>query len=221
MRVHLALIPVLGALVGCGGVGGRPDHASVGVMAARPQCGALNLACIGQKLDAPIALGSTVELDVRYQIGGSSGPPTVIAPADSAVFVVDGSQLKAVGAGASAVLFVGPDKAVLDFLHLWVEPATELRVLRYSSSGTLLGRVQPSVKLLVHDELLVSIEPFAKGQPLLGNFKLETNVAGNSVGVVPDSVSGWHRVVARSPGTSQVKFSALGLSTEWAIEVLP
>jgi len=208
-------------VVGCGGVGGRPEASAIGVVAARPQCGALNHACVGQKLDAPIALGSTVELDVRYQIAGTSGPPTVLETADPAVLVVEGSHLKAVGAGASAVLFLGPDKNVLDFLHLWVEPATELRIMRYSSAGTLLGRVQSNVKLLVHDELLISIEPFAKGQPLIGNFKLENNVAGNSVAIVPDSVSGWYRVVARSPGPSQIKFTALGLSTDWMIEVLP
>jgi hypothetical protein len=93
--------------------------------------------------------------------------------------------------------------------------------MRYSSAGTLLGRVQSSVKLLVHDELLISIEPFAKGQPLIGSFKMESNVAGNSVAIVPDSVSGWHRVVARSPGSSQIKITALGLSTDWTIEVQP
>jgi len=207
--------------VGCGGAGGRPEAVSVGVMPARPQCGALNQACVGQKLDAPIALGSTLELDVRYQIAGTSGPPTVLEAADPAVLVIDGSSLKAVGAGASAVLFLGPDKAVLDFLHLWVEPPTELRIMRYSSAGTLLGRVQSAVKLLVHDELLISVEPFAKGQPLIGSFKMESNVAGNSVAIVPDSVSGWHRVVARSPGPSQIKITALGLSTDWTIEVQP
>lgn len=206
---------------GCGGgIGGRVE-ASVGNVASRPQCGALNLACVGQKLDAPIALGSTLELDVRYQIAGTSGPPTVLETADPTVLTIDGSQLKAVGAGASAVLFIGPDKAVIDFLHLWVQPATELRILRYAPTGALLGRVQSSVKLLVHDELLVSIEPFAKGQPLIGSFKLENNVAGNSVAIVPDSVSGFHRVVARSPGASQIKFTALGLSTDWTIEVQP
>jgi hypothetical protein len=221
LRAMRLLIALLLATCACGGVGGRADMSTGGVLASRPQCGALNVACVGQKLDAPIALGSTLELDVRYQIAGSSGPPTVLETADPAVLTIEGSHLKAVGAGASAVLFIGPDKVVLDFLHLWVEPATELRILRYSSAGTLIGRVQNAVKLLVHDELLVSIEPFAKGQPLIGNFKLESNVAGNTVAIVPDSVSGFHRVVARSPGTSQIKLSALGLSIDWTIEVLP
>ncbi len=221
-RLPAAFVPFAAVVaLGCGGAGGRPDASSMAVMPARPQCGALSLACVGQKLDAPIALGSTLELDVRYQIAGSSGPPTTLETADPSVLVLDGSHLRAVGAGLSAVLFLGPDKTVIDFLHLWVEPATELRILRYSSAGTLLGRVQSSVKLLVHDELLVSVEPFAKGQPLIGNFKLETTVAGNSVAIVPDSVSGFHRVVARSPGPSQVKLAALGLSTEWTIEVQP
>jgi len=212
---------VLLALSGCGGgVGGRVES-SASTVAAKPQCGALNVVCVGQKLDAPIALGSTVELDVRYQIAGSSGPPTVFEVADPSVLVAKGAQLEAVGAGASAVLFLGPDKRVLDFLHLWVQPASELRIQRYSPSGTLIGRVQSSIKLLVRDELLVTIEPYANGQALLGNFKLGNNVAGNTIAIVPDSVSGFHRVVARSPGTTTITFSALGLTSDWTIEVLP
>lgn len=57
--------------------------------------------------------------------------------------------------------------------------------------------------------LLVAIEPFAKGQPLLGTFELESSVAGNSVAIVPDSVSGWHRVVARSPGPQAYEVTVL------------
>jgi hypothetical protein len=205
----------------CGGdMGGRPggSYANNG---GRPQCGALGVACVGQKLDAPIALGGTFELDVRYQIAGTSGPPTTLLAAAPTVLRVDGAKLIAVGQGASAVLFLGPDHAVLDFLHLWVQPATELRIIRYTPSGTPLGRVQPAIKLLVHDELLVAVEPFANGQPLAGNFELTRTLQGTSVAIVPDSVSGWYRVVARAPGVTQVRLGALGLSTDWSIEVEP
>jgi len=218
--LRFAVISLVALAWGCGGVGGRPETVSIGA-GGKPQCGALGIACAGQKLDAPIALGSTFELDVRYQLAGTSGPPTILETADASVLTVEGAKLKAVGAGASAVLFIGPDKKVLDFLHLWVQPATELRILRYDRSGAVLGRVQSSVKLLVHDELLVSVEAFANGQPLAGNFELARNLAGNSVAILPDSVSGFYRVVARSTGPTQLTFGALGLSTTWNIEVEP
>ena len=94
-------------------------------------------------------------------------------------------------------------------------------MIRYTPSGTPLGRVQSSIKLLVRDELLVSVEPFAAGQPLLGNFELTRTLQGASVAIVPDSVSGWYRVVARAPGTTQLRLGALGLSVDWTIEVEP
>jgi hypothetical protein len=207
----------------CGGgygSGGRVETSSNSAQ-TKPQCGALGIACVGQKLDAPIALGGTMELDVRYQIGGSSGPPTKLESADASVLVVDGDHLRAVGAGASAILFVGPDRRVIDFLHLWVQPATELRIIRYDRSGAQLGRVQPDVHLLVHDELLVSVEPFANGQPLAGGFALERKFEGSSVAIVPDSVAGFYRVVARTAGPTKIVFSALNLTTTWSVEVEP
>jgi len=211
-------------VVGCGGggVGGRPGGGVAVGNGGKPQCGAFGVACIGQKLDAPIALGSTVDLDLRYQIAGTSGPPTVVESADPTVLRVEsGARLKAVGAGASAILFVGPDKAVIDFIHLWVQPPTELRVVRYTPQGTALGRVLPSFKLLVKDEILVAVEPYANGQPLLGNFELQRKLQGTSVAIVPDSISGWYRIVARAPGTTEINFVALGLSAPLTVEVEP
>lgn len=212
-----------GGALGCGaGMGGRPDHGvSVG-NGGKPQCGMLGAACVAQKLDAPIAVGGVLDLDLRYQIAGSSGPPSVIESADPTVLRVEGgSRVRAIGPGASAVLFLGPDRGVLDFLHLWTQTATELRVVRYTPQGTALGRVTPSFKLLAKDEILVSVEPYANGQPLAGNFELQRKLQGTSVGVVPDSVGGWYRIVARAVGTTEIAFSALGLSTTLSVEVEP
>lgn len=221
--VERSIFLCLVGLVGCGAsVGGRPDHGvSVG-NGGKPQCGMLGAACVGQKLDAPIAVGGLVDLDLRYQIPGSSGPPTVLESADPTVLKVEGgSRVRALTPGASAILFLGPDRGVLDFLHLWTQTATELRVIRYTHQGTPLGRVTPSFKLLVKDEVLVSVEPYANGQPLAGNFELQRKLQGTSVGVVPDSVGGWYRIVARAAGTTEIAFTALGLSTSLSVEVEP
>jgi hypothetical protein len=81
--------------------------------------------------------------------------------------------------------------------------------------------VQSDVHLLVHDELLVSVEPFANGQPLVGAFALERKLDGNNVAILPDSVAGFYRVVARTAGPTKITFSALNLSTTWSITVEP
>ena len=212
------------ALAACGGgdsgVGGRPGD--FGQVEAKPECGALSQACIGQGLDAPIARGSTVDLVVAYKVAGSSGPPTTLASANEAVLTTTGAtQLRATAEGMCAVLFVGPIGEVIDIVHVWVQAATELRLNRYDESGDLLGRIQPMSQLLVGDEILVAVEPFANGQPLLGNFDLTyTSSAPATVAIVPDPVGGWYRVVARAPGTATIGFGALGLDAGWKVEVI-
>jgi len=213
------------AIAGCGdsgtGLGGRPGSGSANPGGTKPECGAFGQACIAQGLDAPIALGGQVDVAVGYQVAGSSGPPTTLETVDATVLTASDTSLEAVGPGCSAVLFIGPDGDVLDFIHVWVVPAEELRILRYNASGDLLGRVQDEVQLLVDDEILVSVEPYAGAEPLLGTFTLQRDVVGDSVAVVPDPVGGWYRVVARAPGASTVVFSGLGIEATWQIEVLP
>ena len=158
---------------------------------------------------------------MAFQVSGSSGPPLVLEAVDQSVLQTSDTYIEAVGAGCSAVLFVDTDGAVVDFIHVWTTPAEELRILRYSPFGNLMGRVQDQVQLLVGDEVLVAVVPYANAQPLLGNFDLVRDVVGDSVVIVPDPVGGWYRVVARSAGTATVTFSGLGIEAVWDIEVLP
>ncbi len=213
------------AVTACGGggesFGGRPGE--FGRVEAEPECGAFSQACIGQGLDAPIAKGSELDLAVAYRVAGSSGPPTKLASANEAVITTPGStRLAAAGEGMSAILFVGPAGEVIDLIHVFVQAATELRINRYDAAGDLLGRIQPSSQLVVGDELLIATEPFAEGQPLLGNFELTyATTTAAIVTIVPDPVGGWYRAIARAPGSATLSFEGLGLTASWQIEVLP
>lgn len=186
-----------------------------------PECGALNRVCLASGLDAPLAAGSYVELRLAFEQAGSSGPPTTLDSADPLVITIDEMTLTAEGPGASAVLFLGPDESVLDFIHVWVTEADELRIIRYSPAGEIMGRVHASGSLLQGDEVLVAVEPYANSQPLIGNFDLEWTVDGTAIAVVPDIVSGWYRTVAREVGDATVVFHGLGLQTTWQLEVMP
>lgn len=215
---------VFAALAACGGdegIGGRPGD--YGQMTLAPECGALSQACIGQGLNAPIALGSTLDVIAEYKVPGSSGPPTVLASANQAVITpASNTSLSAVGEGLSAVMFVGPAGEVIDLIHVFVQKPNELRLNRYDNAGDLLGKIQPSSQLLVGDEILIALEPYANGQPLLGNFATSyATTSSSTVAIVADPVGGWYRVVARAPGTAAVSFVALGLDIAWQIEVLP
>jgi hypothetical protein len=221
----LLVCGALAGLAGCGDatdMGGRPgDGLGGGGGGGRPECGALGQVCLRAGLDAPMAAGSSVELIIDFTLSGSTGPAVSLHAADPTVLVVDGNEVAAAAEGMSGLLFVGEDDVVLDFLHVWVARPDELRLLAYSRQGDLLGRVQDRVTLLVGDEVLVSVEPFKAAQPLLGNFRLERELTGEAVIVVPDAVGGLYRVVARSVGTATVTLRGLGLETSWAIEVLP
>jgi hypothetical protein len=219
----LGLAAVPGGLAGCGdsgsGIGGHPASGTGG--SSTPECGALGQECLAAGLDAPLALGARYDVAIASQIAGSSGPPVTLAVADPSVLTVTDSAIEAVGAGASAVLFIGPDDAVLDFLHVWVEAPDELRIIRYAQTGAVLGQVQDSVELLTGDEILVAVEPYAKAQPLMGTFEMVHSVDAAAVAIVPDPVAAWYRIVARAAGSATVVFSGLGVEKRWAIEVLP
>jgi hypothetical protein len=219
-----AVIGVTFAIAACGdeaGVGGRPSHGMLGNASVSPECGAFNQTCLAQGLDAPLALGGTTALSIASKMAGSSGPPITLRSANQAVLKATGAEVQAVGKGLAGLLFIGPKGQVLDFIHVWVAAAEELRILRYSRSGLLLGQVHDKVTLLQGDELLIAVEPYAGSQPLLGHFVLKRNISGDAVKVVPDAVSAWYRIVALKPGTSTVELSALGLKVSWSIEVLP
>ncbi len=226
-RLGCACIPVfsLGAaliIAGCGdgGTGGRPSGLP-GPSGLPPQCGVMNQACLVERNDAPLALGSRTELTVDFQNAGHAGLDISLEAANPDVLLIEGWLVEAVGNGVSGLLVVAPNGAVIDFLHIWVAEAEELRILAWSQTGDLLGRVQPEVTLLVGDEVLVSVEPFQNAQPLLGNFDLQRTIVGDSIAIVPDPVGGLYRVVARGEGPATITFEALGLSTAWQIEVLP
>jgi hypothetical protein len=213
---------LIAACGGDDGVGGRPSSGGLGQVDVAPECGALSQACIGQGLDAPIVLGSSLELLVSYRVPGTSGPPTTIASADRDVIEVEGATtLRAVGEGMSALLFVGPEGEVMDILHVWVAPPSNLRIQRYTEAGDLLGQVQTMSQLLVGDEIFVAVEPYTNGQALLGNFAMQYTSSSSAVAIVPDPVAAWYRVVAREPGMATVSFAALGQTAAWQIEVLP
>lgn len=220
--------------VGCGadaessGVGGSPGggYLGGGSSGTAPECGALGQVCLRQRLNAPLVAGGSAELGVEFRVLGSAGPPLDLESTDEQVLQVQGAATVSASApGLAGLLFVGPDGAVVDFLHVWVDRAEELRIQRYSDTGTLLGQVQPEVTLLTGDEILVAVEPYTRAQPLLGIYEMERSVEGEGadevLSIIPDPVGGLYRVVARAPGNATVRFRALELEATWTVEVLP
>ena len=220
---RLLAVAGLALLVGaCGdtGVGGRPGGLP-NQNNQEPQCGNLRQACLVQRNDAPLAVGSRTELSIDFENAGQAGLDLSLEATNPDVLDVEGWYIEAVGPGVSGLLIADASGSVVDFLHVWASLPEEMRILAWSQSGDLLGRVQPQVTLLVGDEVLISVEPYTNAQPLLGNFNLNRDIIGDAVAVIPDAVGGLYRVVARSEGQATITFSALGIESIWELEVLP
>ena len=221
------------ALAGCGGDDGLgigpPSAGQLGQVTAQPECGALNQACLSSGLDVPIATGSKLGLGINFNVSGSSGPPAGLESTSPEILTIEDGVLTGIAPGLSGVLVTGPNGEVIDFIHVWVRDAAELRLIRHNDIGQPLGTVRDEATLLVGDEILISVEALTANQALLGLFKVDWTaelIEGDAEGVepvsvVPDLVFGWYRLVARAPGTVRLTVEALEQSKTLELEVLP
>lgn len=231
MRWNLVSGLVLAVFVfGCGdggelGIGPPPSGGSLGSTSVTPECGALNQACLVGGLDAPLARGAALGLGVDYRIAGNSGPPTTLVGINPGVVEVSDAVVIGRSQGLSGILIMDPNEQVVDFIHLWVADATELRVIRHNDAGLPIGAVRSSGTVLAGDEILLSLEAFNGTQGLLGLFEtvwqIEVMEGEEPVALVEDIVFGWFRLLARSPGKVRLTAEALGQSKTIELEVLP
>lgn len=217
--------------VGCGAdgasdyLGPPPSGGALGQASLRPECGALSQACLQNGMDAPLAVGASMGLGIDYQSAGNAGPALTLAAADEDVLGVDDAVITANHPGPSALLILGPDGDVIDFIHVWVADATELLLVRHNDEGAAIGTVAKEGTLLTGDEILLSVEAFSSTQALLGlfetKFEIEVIEGDEPVAIVEDIVFGWYRLVARSEGRVNVIASALGQTRELTLTVMP
>ena len=233
MRLLLKHIPLLllGALsVACGSnaaseIGPPPSGGAFGNASVRPECGAFSQACLESGMDAPLAVGAAMGIGVDYNIAGNSGPDLTLEPANPGVLGVEGAVIIGENAGSSSLLILGPESEVVDFIHVWVAEASELRIVRHNDDGGVIGNVASEGTVLVGDDIVVSVEAFTTTQALMGvfdtTFEIEVVEGDEPVAIVEDIVFGWYRIVARSEGQVRVIATALDQTRELELEVLP
>lgn len=207
---------------------GPPASGQIGQVDLFPECGALSQACLQQGLNSPLAVGSALGLGINFNVTGNSGPPATLEAVNPAVIAVEEAVIEAKSQGAAAVMIVGPDGRVLDFIHIWTAEADELRLIRRNEDTVAIGVLRSEGQLLVGDDLLVSLEAFNGTQPLLGVFPvawtvevLEAEDGATPVVLVEDLIFGFTRLVAREPGRVRLTATALGLDKVLELEVLP
>jgi hypothetical protein len=176
-------------------------------------------------MDAPLAVGASMGLGIDYNIAGNSGPALELATVDAGVLSAEGAVITGEGAGSSGLLILEPEGNVIDFIHVWVAEATELKLVRHNDEGAPIGTVAAEGTLLAGDEVLISLEAFSETQALMGlfetTFEIDVLDGDAPVAIVEDIVFGWYRLVARSEGHVRIIATALGQTREVDLEVLP
>ncbi len=211
---RIALVALLGSLAGCGAESGALSQATFGAGCAAGG------ACVGG-LDAPLAVGGRLPLRVDLQIPGTTTPPMELRSAAPDLFSIEENVALGLAPGVGALLLHGPEDLVLDFLHLWVAEAEGLSLTRRSADGAVLGSLTPNLTLFAGDELLFSVEAWAGGQELLGEFPVAVSGGTGTVAVVGAGVSRFFRLRALAPGQATLAVTGLDHQATLQVEVLP
>ncbi len=200
------------AAAGCADSSGAMGQTAIGTECARG-----DEACLAAGIDAPLAVGATLDLHVDATLLGAGTPTFDVVVVDPAVVGVEGRRLTGVADGLSALLF-DASGTVIDFFHLYVATADSLSLERVDDGLEI--RPGARVQLLVGDELPIATTLRRGPEPLIGYAATEW-LAEGAVELLDEGIDGRRRLVARAPGSTPVTVRSLGLETTFTVEVLP
>ena len=212
-RIAAALTAISG--LGCGETGG------LGQVDVRPDCPPADLVCVVSGVDAPIAVGATLPVQVDVGTLGSAAPTSRLEVADETVLVAEGRSMRGVAPGLSAVLVTTDSGVVLDFIHLWVATPTRIGMRRVGVADDGAADLGERIELLVGDDLAIAVDAFADAQRLAGHGEIIWSTDGDVVTLLEDGRPSYRRLVARNPGTTTVRAEGLSFTANLDIEVLP
>src|SRR5258708_5573485 len=152
------------------------------------RCAENDAACSRRHPLAPIAVGSRFLPEVSAEIAA----PDVIA--------VEGSALVAKRPGAAAVLISTDDGSVVDFIHVWAAPATQITLARRDGD-----RVTGTLALAVGEDVTLVPALWNGAQRLAGDGGVTWSpMADGPVAILRDGSADRRRLRARAPGTTSV-----------------
>lgn len=204
---HLPCLFLLGACA----MGGAMQQATlVG------RCAADDVACSRRHPQAPLAIGTHFYPDVSTEVAGTTTPNLVLESANPEVVAVEDGVLVAKRAGTSAVLISTDDGSVVDFVHIWVAPATKITLARRDGD-----RIAGAVGLTVDEDVTIQPQLWSGAQRLSGDGDLTWTVSSpETVTVLRDGSSDRRRLRAHAPGKATVTVAQGELATSFEIEVV-
>jgi hypothetical protein len=207
----MRLVTTLALLGGCAMGGAMHQATLVG------QCAENDAACSRRHPLAPLAIGAHFHPEVSTEIAGSSTPNLRLESAEPEILAVEGGDLVAKQPGASAVLISTDDGSVVDFVHVWVAPITQITLARRDGE-----RLAGTVGLAVGEDLTLQPALWNGAQKLAGEAQLTWTVTDDkAVTVLADGSADRRRIRARAPGKATVTASLGGATTSIDVEVVP
>jgi hypothetical protein len=192
---------------------------ALGQVGVAAECSPTDFACVTAGLDGPIAVGGVVPLALDADLMGASTPAIDLLAADPAVLKVSGTEVRGEGEGVSALLLLAEGR-VVDFTHVFVSAPDRLGLHR-RDGGLEEAELVDEVELLVGDEIVLDVVAYRGSQRLLGAADSQWSAAGEVVTILRDGAPRRRRLVARSPGETELRVAALSLDAALTVRVLP
>lgn len=181
------------------------------------QCAATDAACSRKAPLAPLAVGARFYPEVSTEIAGTSTPTLRLESAEPSVLAVEDGALVAKSAGTSAVLISTDDGSVVDFVHVWVAPVTQITLARRDGE-----RIAGSIGLAVGEDITLVPSLYSGAQKLAGDAAAVWTVdTSGPLVVLQDGSSDRRRLRARAPGKAKVTVALGDAQTSVDVEVVP
>ncbi|MDI3286120.1 hypothetical protein [Polyangium sp. 15x6] len=227
------LLPFLALATGCA----QGSSGALGQTDTTAACPPSELVCAVAGIDAPIAKGAALPIQVSVTSEGAATPPLSFVSANPAIFTIDDARIHAQAPGLASMLIttagVGAQDAegdpkpqasnsdlVVDFLHVWVAEADALRLHRVTTGGLQTSPLPAAMEMLVGDELTLVAAPHRGPQRLLGELDAAFEADPQVVLMLDEGVAGSRRIVATAPGETTVTVKALDIEVAVALTVL-
>lgn len=206
MRILILLLFVSG----CGAGGAMRQATLVG------QCADDDAACARRSPLAPLAVGARFYPDVSTSIAGTATPNLQLESSEPDVLAVEGGALIGRSPGASAVLISTDDGSVVDFVHVWVAPVTQITLSRRDGE-----RVTGPIGLVVGEDVTLVPSLLSGAQKLAGQsavgWKVDTEGA---LAILHDGAADRRRLRALAPGKATVTVGLGDAATSVEVEVV-
>ncbi len=209
---HIVLSACVFTALGCA----KPvDSGELGQASLLPTCPTCS------HISFPLAVGALQKVEPKAVFGGTTGVPLTLLTVDPSVVGVEGSGLRGVAPGVTAMLALTPAGKVLDFFHVTTVAADQFALAALDQDGLPRGELEESVTWLVGDDVMLRAIPKAGDQELVGQLDSTWSTSSDVLTLLPGLVPSEWRVVARSAGSAQITIAAPGIERRLNVEVLP